>query len=117
MEVLETRRLKHFDEKTSQGFTVNHATGKHRLRYPIESKREMLPVGPLRDFVLQKVGRPFNIVELADRWKMDEKGVHRILRGSQYVTFDLADQILTIEGLFVWDLYPKEYEEMLESVA
>lgn len=117
MEYLETRRLKHFDRKTSQGFTVNHATGKHRLRYPFETKREMLPVGPMRHFVLQKVDRPFNKLELAQKWGLDEKAIHRIIRGSQFITFDQADQILTREGLFVWDLYPKEYDEMLQEVV
>jgi hypothetical protein len=117
MEVLEVRRMRHHDRRASQGLPSYPEQGKHRLRFKGQDKREMLPVGPIREFVLKRIGRPYTIVELGERWGVGERAVNRILRGSEKTTFELIDQILTIEGYFVWDFYPKEYEEMLEKVA
>jgi hypothetical protein len=117
MEVLEVRRMKHHDRRASQGLPSYPEQGRHRLRFRETDKREMLPVGPIREFVLKRIGRPYTIVELGERWGIGERGINRIIRGSQSTTFELVDRILTIEGFFVWDLYPKEYEEMLKAVA
>lgn len=117
MEVLETRRLRHFDVKTAQGITVKHANGKHRLKYPMETSRELLPIGPIRQFVINRIGRPYTIVELGEKWGIGERAINRIIRANEQITYELVDQILIIEGFQVWDLYPEEYEQMLEKAA
>lgn len=115
MEVLETRRIRYRDRLAAQGREVQYWNGKHRLKYkPENSGRELLPAGPLQAFIRQRTN-VMTIVELADLCELDDKAIHRILK-SKFVTFDLADKILVcVDGPFIQDLYPQEYERLLEA--
>lgn len=118
MEQLEVRRMRHHDRRASQGLLSYPEQGKHRLRFKEQAKRELLPIDPIREFIVSRIGRPYTVGELEKRWAIGESALNRMLSDkTKFIEFDTIDRILTAESYFIWDFYPKEYEEMLESVA
>lgn len=115
--VLEERRFRYRDRQLARGLEPKPQLGVARLRYPPSevAKKEALPIEPIHEWVKRKA-KIFGNLELAKLCGVNERVVTRILR-KEYseINFSTVDEMLTNEGsTFIWDLYPQEYERLLE---
>lgn len=116
--LLEERRFKYRDMQIARGIEPKPQLGIGRLRYPLDpvKKREALPIAPIRDWVIQKAKVYGGYRELSVHCGVYERTITRIVgREHSDINFSTVDEILTNEGsTFIWDLYPDEYERLLE---
>lgn len=114
---LEERRIRYHDDRRRRGLKCYPQKGVRSLAFPEkENRRELLPVGPISEWVTQKAKVYGGNKQLAKYCGVDERTITR-LASKEYseTTFALVDEILTREGsTFIWDLYPVEYEKLLE---
>lgn len=80
-----------------------------------------LPIGPFREWILgrmayyKKAHSHFDIgdggAEFSRRSGLSERRVNEITKRGKYVTLDLVDRALVMEGsAMLWELYPELYE-------
>jgi hypothetical protein len=123
-EYLEMRRLQGHMRRERAGKKRVPSRGVKQLKFPQSGKpifapndKEKFPIGPISEWVEEKVKQVGSKYELAKICGVDEKQIRRIAeRGGDEVSFALVDQMLTAEGsIFIWDLYPDEYEKLVDA--
>jgi len=124
-EFLENQRMRYRDKRDAEGFPAYPKRAAHRLRFREKDNYEVLPVGPIQDWIRIKLETAYSTpTELARACQLfdpeDKPDVRRISSildpNKTTITFSSVDYILTREGsTFIWDLYPEEYASLVEA--
>jgi hypothetical protein len=124
MAFLENKRMRYQEKLAREGKEIQ-PVNQWRLKYPPNNSYETLPVGPMQEWIRSKLETAYGTpTELARACQLfDSEGAPDVRRISSIldpkkgvITFSSVDYILTREGsTFIWDLYPKEYESLLDA--